>query len=91
MAFLLIHFISRFQGEMVDDQGLMKCFVAQGTGCQMTMLSGLLQKALPECSGSHPAARESPGWMRPAPRKGGVQEIWEEAQEFVLETSSWVP
>lgn len=42
MAFLLIHLVSRFQGEMVDDQGLMKCFVAQGTGCQRTVLSGLL-------------------------------------------------
>ena len=35
MAFLLIRLVSRFQGEMVDDRGLMKCFVAQGTGCQM--------------------------------------------------------
>ena len=42
MAFLLIHLVSCFQGEMVDDQGLMKCFVAQGTGCQRTVLSGLL-------------------------------------------------
>ena len=35
MAFLLIHLVSCFQGEMVDDRGLMKCFVAEGSGCQM--------------------------------------------------------
>lgn len=93
MALLLIRLVSRFQGQMVGDRGLVKCFVAQGPAarCHVTALSPLPQKALPDCSGSHAPARESPGLMSPAPQKGGVQEAWEEAQEFVLLASSWVP
>lgn len=93
MAFLLIRLVSRFQGEMVDERGLMSASWLKGPAARrrVTALSLLLHGALPDCSGSHAPARESPAWMSPAPQRGGIQKAWEEAQEFVLLTSSWLP